>query len=93
MLKKNSSISRFYAKFLSKTCWNTCYLQLFHGTVLYVVATYHRRETFLGNNYNQKPKKKSRITNFVTMYQKGKILQNCPDPNACHANDANTYYV
>ena len=22
-----------------------------------------------------------------------KILQNCPDPNACHANDANTYYV
>ena len=68
-------------------------LRLFRDTVLYVVATYHRKETFLGNNYNQKPKKKSRITNFVTMYQKGKILQNCPDPNACHANDANTYYV
>ena len=32
-------------------------LRLFRDTVLYVVATYHRKETFLGNNYNQKPEK------------------------------------
>ena len=43
-------------------------LRLFRDTVLYVVATYHKKETFLGNNYNQKPEKKIKIN--VTSFKK-----------------------
>ena len=47
MLKKNSSISRSYAKFLSKTCWNTWYQD---QKILFLPFSVYCFEVFLKSN-------------------------------------------